>query len=210
MLPDERPTRRRLLGLTIGFVGVVIVLGPWRGLGGGALAGQLMCLGAALRTPSRSLPAALPGRAARVRRRRWRPASSLCATVIAAVLAPAVGDAPDGLGLDTVASLLVLGALGTGVAYVLNYVVVRRAGATTASTVTYVIPVVATVLGVVVLAEPLAWNQPLGGLVVLGGLALAQGALRVRPPTRRPRGLTAEPPLPSDRVWPISSSSSSC
>ena len=72
-----------------------------------------------------------------------------------------------------------LGGLGTGVAYVLNYVVVRRAGATTASTVTYVIPVVATVLGVVVLAEPLAWNQPVGGLVVLGGLALAQGALRV-------------------------------
>jgi drug/metabolite transporter (DMT)-like permease len=179
VLPDERPTRQRLLGLTIGFVGVVIVLGPWRGLGGGALAGQLMCLGAAL-----SYAVAFPYQ------RRFlagRPESGavlaagqlLCATVIAAVLAPAVGDAPDGLGLDTVASLLVLGALGTGVAYVLNYVVVRRAGATTAATVTYVIPVVATVLGVVVLAEPLAWNQPVGGLVVLGGLALAQGALRV-------------------------------
>jgi drug/metabolite transporter (DMT)-like permease len=47
MLPDERPTARRAAAPAAGFAGVVLVLGPWRGLGASELLGQLMCLGAA-------------------------------------------------------------------------------------------------------------------------------------------------------------------
>lgn len=74
--------------------------------------------------------------------------------------------------------LLALGALGTGLAYILNYGVIRAAGATVASTVTYVIPVFATAAGIVVLGERLSWNEPLGGLLVIMGLAVTQGRVR--------------------------------
>src|SRR5262249_16772856 len=46
-LPDERPTPNRVAGLLVGFAGVVIVIAPWSDGGGGAIAGQLACLGAA-------------------------------------------------------------------------------------------------------------------------------------------------------------------
>ena len=43
LLPDERPDRRRLAGLAGGFAGLVVLLGPWQGLGGGKLLGDLAC-----------------------------------------------------------------------------------------------------------------------------------------------------------------------
>jgi len=47
-LPSERPTRTTLSGLLTGFAGVVVVLGPWRGLTGGDGLGQAACLAATL------------------------------------------------------------------------------------------------------------------------------------------------------------------
>ncbi|MBC7291733.1 MAG: DMT family transporter, partial [Actinotalea sp.] len=44
--PEERPTRRRVLGLLLGFAGVVVVIGVWRGLGEGKWLGVLACLAA--------------------------------------------------------------------------------------------------------------------------------------------------------------------
>jgi drug/metabolite transporter (DMT)-like permease len=85
-----------------------------------------------------------------------------------------VGGTSRGLSVAAGASLLALGALGTGLAYILNYTIVRAAGATTAATVTYLIPVVSTALGVIVLAESVTWNEPLGAAVALGAVA-AQG-----------------------------------
>jgi len=184
VLPGERPTRRRIAGLLIGFAGVLVVLGPWRDLGGSALAGQLMCLGAAacyalgfghtrrfLAGRSESGIALASGQL-------------LCATVLLTIATAVAGGAPPALGGDTVASMLCLGALGSGVAYLLNYSIIRRAGATTASTVTYLIPLFSTVLGVVVLGEALSWNQPAGAAIVLAGVAIANGLLRLPPPGR--------------------------
>jgi drug/metabolite transporter (DMT)-like permease len=54
---------------------------------------------------------------------------------------------------------------GTGFAYVLNYQIITSEGATIASTVTYLLPVVAIVLGVLVLGESVT-------AIVLGGIAL--------------------------------------
>jgi drug/metabolite transporter (DMT)-like permease len=73
--------------------------------------------------------------------------------------------------------VLALGALGTGLAFVVNLRNIRLAGASTASMVTYVIPVVATLVGVVVLGEALEWYQPVGAVIVLTGVAVSQGVL---------------------------------
>ena len=58
--------------------------------------------------------------------------------------------------------VLALGVVGTGLAYMLQFDVVRGAGATVSTTVTYLIPVVSVLLGVLVLDEHLAWPQLLG------------------------------------------------
>ena len=47
VLPDEPPTAEKVAGLGVGFAGVLVVLAPWDGLGGGSLLGALACIGAA-------------------------------------------------------------------------------------------------------------------------------------------------------------------
>jgi drug/metabolite transporter (DMT)-like permease len=184
-LPSERPTRARLLGLLVGFAGVLLVLGPWgfsgRGETGGALAGQLACLGAT----------ACYGTAT-VYLRRFVSPRGLPAVTVATVqvglgalvmllVAPFVAATPVHLTPRVVASVLTLGALGTGMAYVWLTNIVMGWGATNASTVTYLTPLVGVVLGVLLLGETLTWNQPLGALVVVFGIAVSQGLLRSRP-----------------------------
>lgn len=66
------------------------------------------------------------------------------------------------------------GAAGTGVAYILNYTIVRDAGALVASTVTYVIPIFSTVAGVALLGERLTAGNVVGAPLIVAGAALAQ------------------------------------
>jgi drug/metabolite transporter (DMT)-like permease len=68
----------------------------------------------------------------------------------------------------------VLGIVGTGFAYVLNYQIITSEGATIASTVTYLLPVVAIVLGVLVLHESITVAVLAGIALVLAGLALTR------------------------------------
>jgi drug/metabolite transporter (DMT)-like permease len=189
-LPQERPDVARVVGLLVGFVGVLTVLGVWRGHAvtgkPGELLGQLLCFGAAVcygfgfpylrrvtygRTESGVSIAA---------------AQLIIATVQLAIVAPILAGpppAPTSLSAPVVGSVLALGVLGTGIAFVLNYRVIRIAGATTASTVTYLIPVFAAVIGVLVLRESLTWYQPVGALIVLLGVAISQRVFtRARPP----------------------------
>jgi len=178
--PEENPTRERMAGLGIGFAGVVLVLGPWRGIGGGALVGQLACL----------LAAACYGVVIPYTRRYLgdRPESGLalsagqllCATLQLALLAPLARTPTLGLSAGGWAGLLALGVLSTGVGFVLLYAIIRAAGVTTASTVPYLIPLFSTALGVLVLGEGLQANEPLGAAVVLLGIAVAQGRVRLR------------------------------
>ena len=69
---------------------------------------------------------------------------------------------------------MLLGAFGTGFAYIWHFDVLRDWGATRSSTVTYVTPVVGVVLGVSILGEQLSWNEPVGALVVFAGILLTQ------------------------------------
>jgi drug/metabolite transporter (DMT)-like permease len=174
----EQLTRRRALGLILGFVGAATILGVWQGVGGSSLAGQLMCLTAA----------ACYGVAIPYTRRFLtpRPESGLAvsasqlliATVLLGVVAPLAGGgfpAVTELSGPVVASVAALGVLGTGLAFVLHMRNIRLLGASTASMVTYLIPVFATVIGVMVLAEELTWFQPVGAAIVLLGVAIAQG-----------------------------------
>lgn len=74
--------------------------------------------------------------------------------------------------------MLLLGALGTGIAYYWNINVLRAWGPTAVSTVTYVIPVIAVGLGVIVLGETLHWHEPVGAAIILIGILFTQQKLR--------------------------------
>ncbi|SIS01067.1 DMT family transporter [Micromonospora avicenniae] len=182
----ERLTTRRAVGLALGFTGVLVVLGVWEGVGGSHFAGQLMCFGAAAcygvaipyqkRFVAGSTHSGLSLSAAQL----------LLATVQLAIVTPLVAGAPPlptRLSLPVVASVVALGALGTGLAFVINMRNIRVAGASTAATVTYLIPVFAVLIGAVALGERLNWHQPVGALIVLIGVAVSQGLLSRRRPT---------------------------
>ena len=83
---------------------------------------------------------------------------------------------------DAIAALIVLGVIGTGVAYVINYRIITDDGPVLASTVTYLLPVVAVILGALVLAEPITLQLAAGVAIVLAGVALT----RRRQPADRP------------------------
>ncbi|SCE77979.1 Permease of the drug/metabolite transporter (DMT) superfamily [Micromonospora purpureochromogenes] len=174
----ERLTTRRAVGLGLGFLGVLVVLGVWEGVGGAHFTGQLMCFGAAA-----CYGVAIPYQKKFIAGSAYSglslsAAQLLMATAQLAVVGPLVAGTPPvptGLSAPVVASVVALGALGTGLAFVINLRNIRLAGASTASTVTYLIPIFAVLIGAVVLDERLNWHQPVGALVVLLGVAVAQG-----------------------------------
>lgn len=184
VLPDERPTLRRVIGLVAGFCGVLVVLGVWRGVSG-----------ATIPTLAAVLAAACYAAGWAYLRRFLRDtgystfelttAQLVAATVQLLVLTPVFTSAPARLPVPAVLCIVGLGALGTGLAYVLQYGLIRDAGATVASTVTYLVPVVAVAIGVGLLGERLTWSEPVGAAVILAGAALVGGSVGRR---RRGRG----------------------
>jgi drug/metabolite transporter (DMT)-like permease len=191
MIPGERPGRRRVAGLALGLVGVVVVLGAWRAgpvgpsaamlVGGLACLGATACYGAGFAYTRRYLTG-LPYSAATL-----ATLQVTCATAELVLVAPLLGGAPRWPGgTGVVGALVVLGVLGTGAAYLLNTFLVRSAGATVASTVTYAIPVWATGLGAVLLSEPVGWSTVAGGLLVVVAIALTRRS-GTRPSSPCPR-----------------------
>jgi drug/metabolite transporter (DMT)-like permease len=182
--PEEHPTRARAVALGVGFLGVVLLLGPWRGVHGGALEGQLACAGAAASYGVAFLYTRryLAGRA--VSGISLSAAQLLCADLLLALCLPLARVPTFAIGFQGIGSILALGVFGSGIAYALNYSVLRAAGATVASTVTYLIPVVATLLGVLVLGERPSWNQPAGAAILLVGIAISQRSAGVDLPER--------------------------
>ena len=176
---DEPVTRAQVLGMVVGLVGVAVVLGVWRGFGSmsleavGALALAVTCYGVTFPyirrhlTPLELAPSSLAS------------AQMLLATLF---LAPAFvvqgfnGHAPTATSL---LALGLLGVVGSGFAYMWNYQVIATVGGATASTVTYLTPIVAIIAGVLVLHEHLSWFEPVGGALVLVGAAIGQGRLRL-------------------------------
>lgn len=179
-LSEDRPTRRRVAGLGLGFLGVLTVLGAWQGFSGLDVTGTALALLASLSYPVGWI---------HVRRTLSRTDSSalaltggqlLLGTAQLAVVTPLFTAAPEGFPPLPTLAVAALGALGTGFAMLVQFGLVEEVGPTTAQMVTYFIPVVATAAGVVVLGEPLSWNTLVGALVVVLGAALAQGGARAR------------------------------
>jgi len=180
--PEERPTVERVVGLAVGFLGVLVVLGVWRGLESGELAGVAACLaavccyGVAFPYARRHLGAASDGPVSLATGQVLLGAAFLVPLLLAVEVLGHRDPRPE-VTVDSVTGMLALGVLGSGLAYVLNFRVIAAVGGSTASAVTYLTPVVAVVVGVGFLSESLTWSEPAGAAIVLLGVALTQGRL---------------------------------
>lgn len=178
---DRPVTRRRLLGLALGFAGAVVVLSPWDVGATATIGGVLACLGAAA---SYGVSFVYQGRF--LTNRGVSPLTLVAAqlTISTAMLAltlPITGrqmPRPDATALG---ALLVLGIFGTGLALVIAFTLLATEGPTAASTVTYLLPAVALALGSTILGEQASWTLPIGALAILAGVAL----VRRRPDSAR-------------------------
>ena len=173
---SERLRPVQITGLVVGVSGVTLAAGLGASdVHGSSLTGSLAAVGAG----------ACYGTAFVYMRRNLTGLPPIVAatgqlTAGAVLLAPfaIATSAIEGVALtpSRVGAVFLLGAVGTGVAFVLNYRVVGELGATKASLVTYLVPVVAIGAGVIVLGEPFGWRLVVGtGLTIAGIGAVTLG-----------------------------------
>ncbi|WP_406213197.1 EamA family transporter [Streptomyces decoyicus] len=182
-LSEDRPSRRRVAGLGIGFLGVLTVLGAWQGFSGTDLTGTAMALGASLCYAIGWIYVRRTLAGSRHSHLSMSSTQLLLATAQLAVVTPLFTTAPAAYPVIPLLAVFALGALGTGFAFLLQYGLVAEVGPTTAQMVTYFIPVIATTAGVALLHEQLSWNTPVGALIVLAGAALTQSKPRPSSPS---------------------------
>lgn len=167
-----------ITGIVVGLVGVLVVLGAWQGFGSNNPLAILALLVAitlyGIGTPyvrKYITPLNLPTEVSV-----FGQIGTAAITLLPVYLltGPVFTSTPD---LQSVASIVTLGALGSGFAYLLYYKILDVVGSAIASSVTYITPVIAVVLGVLLLGEELHWYEPVGGLIVILGAAISQGSI---------------------------------
>ncbi|CAD6007440.1 DMT family transporter [Agreia sp. COWG] len=187
----EKLSRAQVLGVIVGILGVVVIIGPWRFAPTAAaegstvteLAGQIACLGSAVcyGFTFGYLRRFITGRGVSGVTTAFMQIGLGGAIML--LLTPVVALGEVRLTLPIVLSLLTLGIVGTGFAYLWNINVLLTWGPTVTSTVTYLTPIVGVALGILILGETLSWNEPTGAALVFVGILLAQRRLRL--PRRR-------------------------
>jgi drug/metabolite transporter (DMT)-like permease len=174
---EEKVKREQVYGLLIGALGVMTVVGVWKELGGNQLIGVIAlliavsCYGASYPYSTRNvIPLGLKPEA-------LATGQLLMATMTLLPLFIFDGFSSNNYETKSIIAMLCLGIFGSGFAYIWNFSVTAAAGSAIGSTVTYITPVVAVIVGWLYLNEEIAWHEPVGALVVIIGALLSQGRL---------------------------------
>lgn len=196
-LRDDRMTLLRLVGLLIGFTGIVVLVS--RDLTGG-LAQVTLAASASLKTIKPTNYLVILGQLAVLLASLLYAASSVFARRTTKGLSPVVVSLIPLLGADAVLwmttytvdapfllpetgltwlAVLWLGLLGTGMAFLLYFYLLHSVGPTRTTLVTYVFPIVGVILGVLILDERLDWNLALGCALVVSSIILVNRKARV-------------------------------
>jgi drug/metabolite transporter (DMT)-like permease len=193
-LPDERITLARVAGLAVGFAGVILLVAPdLVNLGDADPTGELLMIGSSLsyavgnvyaRRNVHGLPPMIPALF------QVTFAAAIVIPIALIVDRPFATVAPEP---SAIAAVLWLGLLGSGLAYIAYFTVLRAWGATRTSMVAYLLPVVGIVLGAIVLDDPITANRIGGTALIIAGIALVNAgpALRRLAPSRTQAGAGA-------------------
>jgi len=181
-LPNEPLTRRRLVGFTLGFIGIVVLIGPNALLeiktAGITSLAQLAILGGALCYAAGTIIA------------RLRPESNDLLTAMAVLIIASLLMLPVSLitetpwikpvSIQTGLALLFLGVVATAIATFIYFRLLRSAGATFISQINYLIPLWALAAGALFLDEKITWNSVVALVLILGGIAVAQAQFSMK------------------------------
>jgi drug/metabolite transporter (DMT)-like permease len=172
LLHDDKMTLPKVLGLLLGFVGVIILMSKDIGDSFGSLLGQLAVVlacafyaGSAVfaRKTTEDTPGIL------------RSAGPLISATVIMWLGTFFIERPihiPQMGITWIA-LLFLGILGSGLAFVLSYYLIHEIGPTRTSMVTYLFPLGGVLLGVAFLDEQLSWQLLVGAVLIILSLIVA-------------------------------------
>lgn len=169
---ELRVSGLKLVGLAIGFVGVALLVGAQphgKLLAAFAIVGMALCYGLGSLIAGRYLKGTPP------------LIVSLASCVVATVASAPAGvvQAPAEMWRgQTIVAILVLGVVGTAIAYLLFFEVIRTAGPAYATLVTYLVPPIALAYGAIFLGERFGVYAFVGLALILGGVALATGGVR--------------------------------
>lgn len=165
-LTRKRPRGTRVLGLVIGFAGIVILSSPALGESTASAIGVGMVI---IATIGYAIASSIY---APLQQRYGAPAVVLWTLSVAAVvLIPfgVVGARDSSFEWLSVIAVVILGVLGTGFARSLMVAAFGRLGTVRGSIISYLIPIVALVLGVTFLSETVEWIQVAGAFIAVGG-----------------------------------------
>ena len=175
---SEKVKAHVVVGLFVGLAGVSVILGVWQGFGDNeplailAIIVAIFCYGIGTPYVRKNItPLVL---ATEVSVFGQIGTASLTLLPVYLLSGPLITSSPT---LIAIVSIVILGALGSGVAYLLFYKVLEVVGSAIAASVTYITPIIAVVLGVVLLNEQLHWYEPVGGIIVILGAAISQGSI---------------------------------
>jgi drug/metabolite transporter (DMT)-like permease len=170
---EHRTGGLKLVGLAVGFVGVALLVGAQPH---GKLLAAIAVVAMALCYAFGSLVAG-----------RYLKGTPPLVVALASCLVATIASAPAGVIQapaemwhgETIVAILVLGVVGTAIAYLLFFEIIRAAGPTYATLVTYLVPPIALAYGAIFLGERFGIYAFVGLALILGGVALATGGVRL-------------------------------
>ena len=174
---EEKLKREQIFGLLIGALGVMTVVGVWKELGDNQLVGVIAlliavsCYGASYPYSTRNvIPLKLKPEA-------LAAGQLIMAAITLLPLFLINGISNNSYPRQSVIAMLCLGIFGSGFAYIWNFSITAAAGSAIASSVTYLTPVVAVIVGRLYLGEVIVWHEIVGAIIVILGALLSQGRL---------------------------------
>ena len=172
LLHDDKMTVPKVLGLVVGFAGIIVLMSKDIGASPGSLLGQAAVIVASMfyagsavyvRKVTEDTPGIL------------RSAGPLVSATAIMWLGTLLFESPvqiPQLGI-TWAALLFLGVIGSGLAFVLAYYLIHEIGPTRTTMVTYLFPLGGVTLGVIFLREQLTWQLITGAMLIIASLVIA-------------------------------------